>query len=335
MKSALLRSLIAGVLLVTGVPAAFAVGTAANQTITNTATANYDVGGVAATPVTGSVSITVNEIIDVEVAWQDGANVVVGSPDTGDVLTFLVTNTGNGTETFNLTTDQSLAGDQYDPNVTQLYIEDNGTPGLQTGGATPDSTATTTGALARDTSVTVYVVSDTPGGGNNGDIGRVELMAESTTPGASTAARGDTLAGAGDSGVDAIVGEDATGGSGANHEDIGSYEVAALTVALTKTVASVSDPFGGTQEIPGATIQYQIDVVVSGTGTAENLIITDPIPANTTFVPASIRLGGAPLTDAQDADAADFNLTTANTVTVDLGNATAGTYTILLSVTID
>ncbi|MCH9673360.1 MAG: hypothetical protein K0U93_18115 [Gammaproteobacteria bacterium] len=334
-KAGIQRLAVALTLLGVGITTAHAVGTGAGSLIRNTATANYQVGGVAATPVTGVVDITVDELIDVEVSWQDGANVVVSSPDTGDVLTFRVTNTGNGSEAFGLTTVQNLTGDQYDPNVTQVFIESNGTPGLQTTGATPDTAATNTGALAADANLTVYVVSDTPGSLTNGNTGNVQLTAQATTAGADTAARGATLTGLGDGGVDAIVGEDATGGSGANHEAIGTYVVSTVTVALTKSVVSIVDPFGGTQEIPGARINYQIQVVISGTGTADNLIITDPIPANTTYAPNSIFLNTVLMTDAQDTDAADFGLTAANTVTANLGNVTAGTHVILLSVTIN
>ena len=46
---------------------------------------------------------------------QDSAAPPVASPDTARVLTFLVTNIGNGSETFRLSRSNAIEGDQYDP----------------------------------------------------------------------------------------------------------------------------------------------------------------------------------------------------------------------------
>ena len=42
--------------------------------------------------------------------------------------------------------------------------------------------------------------------------------------------------------------------------------------------------------MPGARINYSIVVSATGTGTATNAVFTDNIPANTTYVPGSLRL---------------------------------------------
>lgn len=89
---------------------AMAVGTQAGTTITNTATANYNLGGVPAAPETASDSFDVVEVIRMSMVWQDGANVVVTTPDTARVLTFEVENTGNGSEEFTFSTDDTVGG---------------------------------------------------------------------------------------------------------------------------------------------------------------------------------------------------------------------------------
>ena len=75
---------------------------------------------------------------------------------------------------------------------------------------------------------------------------------------------------------------------------------------------------------PNAVLTYQIAVNVTGSGTATNLVITDPLPANTTYLANSIAVNGASQTDAVDppTDNTDFGITNANTVTVSLGNVT-------------
>ena len=75
---------------------------------------------------------------------------------------------------------------------------------------------------------------------------------------------------------------------------------------------------------------------MTGAGTATGVVISDPIPVDTTSVSSSMTLGGVPLTDAVDGlDGADFGITAPDTVTVDMGDLTAGTLTITFDVTIN
>jgi len=98
--------------------------------------------------------------------------------------------------------------------------------------------------------------------------------------------------------------------------------VSSAMVNITKT-AVVLDQYGGTQPITGATIRYTLAVTTVGTGTAMNVVITDLLPANTTYTSGTLKLNSAALTDAADADAGDVGGTTTNTVTVKLGNLTS------------
>ena len=62
----------------------------------------------------------------------------------------------------------------------------------------------------------------------------------------------------------------------------------------------------------------------------------DPIPAGTTYVPGTIELDSAPLTDTPG-DGADFNVTNPGAITVDLGDLTSASplRTITFRVTIN
>jgi uncharacterized repeat protein (TIGR01451 family) len=64
---------------------------------------------------------------------------------------------------------------------------------------------------------------------------------------------------------------------------------------------------------------YQIVATLSGAGTASGLVITDPLPATTTYVAGSMVVDGLVQTDAADADLAQF-MAAAQTVSVSLGN---------------
>ncbi|MCK5003071.1 MAG: hypothetical protein KAS57_08595 [Gammaproteobacteria bacterium] len=103
------------------------------------------------------------------------------------------------------------------------------------------------------------------------------------------------------------------------HSDTGVFLVQAVAVpflALNKTV-TVIDTLGGTDPHAGATLRYQIDVVIGGVININNLVITDAVPANTTYVASSLLLNGAVQTDTADAptDYSEFN---GNDIVVDL-----------------
>ena len=93
-----------------------------------------------------------------------------------------------------------------------------------------------------------------------------------------------------------------------------------ISVILTKTVVCAPTPACTTNFKPGDTVTYQILVNVTGVGVANNLLVSDPIPANLTYSPASITVNAAARSDAADADNASFS---ANTINVNFGNVVA------------
>jgi uncharacterized repeat protein (TIGR01451 family) len=314
------------------------LGTSAGTPITNTATVDYTLGGDPTLhTTTASNAFNVVEIIDVAVTWQDGANVPVNTPQANVALTFEVTNTGNGAEDFRLSANHNVAGDDFDPTPaapTTLWLESNGSIGLQTSGSTPDTPLVMGGSIAlnADAAAIVYILSDIPGSLADSQAGRVLLTADAATPGAAGATAGTTLPGAGVGG-DAMVGSTHASGSAQ-----GGYEVSAPRVTLIKSIAGILDPYGGNQPYTGARVTYRLQVEVAGSGTAQALVVTDVIPADTTFVAGSITLDGLSKTDGDDppSDNTDFNVTAPNTVTVNLGDTVApATRFIEFSVTID
>ena len=96
------------------------------------------------------------------------------------------------------------------------------------------------------------------------------------------------------------------------------------TLTMDKTIVSVVDSSGGNTAIAGSEVTYKIQINTSGLGTINNLVITDPTPAEMSYKPGSIKLNNANLSDGSDADNADFGITTANTATINLGNIAAG-----------
>jgi uncharacterized repeat protein (TIGR01451 family) len=299
---------------------AHAAGTAAGTNIQNIAQVSYTVGASTVTATSNPTTVTVAEILDVNVTIAN-ATVTVSPSATGQQLIFTVTNTGNGSEAFNLAAlSAGVTGDNFDPTLasTPLLVETSGSFVAYSAPVT----------LAPDASVRVMVVNDIPSSVTDGQRGRSQLTATATT-GSGTA--GSAFSGAGTGGVDAVVGS-----SGAQGVKFGEYLVEALSVAAVKS-QTIVDQFGGARPVPGARINYQIVVTATGTGTATAAQFTDPIPPNTTFVPGSLHLNSTALSDAADADAGQFIGTPSAQVRVTLGNLSqaSGPQTVTFAVTIN
>jgi uncharacterized repeat protein (TIGR01451 family) len=293
--------------------AAEAAGTPAGTDITNVAHATYDQpDGTPATVDSNTVTIKVDELLDVTVAWRDPSDVVTSPGATNQVLSFTVTNAGNGHEAFALGTVQG-AGDDFDPTVTSLVLDTNGNGSYDPGVDTAYVPGSNDPVLAPDGSIVVFVFSTIPPSAADGNRGRIDLTATSKT---GTGTPGTTFAGAGEGGGNAVVGTTTAKGQ---HE--GWYAVHKASLAFVKS-ATVADPFGGTTQGPGSIITYTLTATVSGTGSLANVAVTDPIPTGTTYKAGSITLDAAPLTDAADADAGSF---TGSGIAVGLGTMASGT----------
>jgi uncharacterized repeat protein (TIGR01451 family) len=305
-----------------------AVGTLAGTDITNQATANYTVGSTNFSENSNVLTTTVAEILNVDVVWQDAGNVTVNPGDTGQALSFQVTNTGNGTDDYTLAGLSTLVGDNFDPALVGIYLDSNANGVYDSGTDAQYVPGINDPVLAADAAATVFVVNNIPGGLSDSDLGDSRLTATSNT---GAGAAGTIVAGAGEGGTAAVVGT-----SGGDDDADGSYIVSAVTVSVVKSV-SVADPFGGTEPVPGAVLTYTVTVTVGGTGTALGVVITDPIPADTTYNAGTLTLNAGALTDAADGDTGDVGGTTAGTVTVDLGdlNNASGLQTTTFDVTIN
>ena len=307
---------------------AHAVGVAAGTSINNTAEVSYNVGTVTTVATSNTATVTVAEILDVVVTAQT-PSVAVSAGDTQAELVFRVTNTGNGPETFRLVMDSVIGGDEFDPVPASpsIYFDTDGSGDLSAGD-TPYVVGSNDPTLAADAFVTVLVVNDIPAGVLDTNRGFSRLVADART---GTGAPGTTFAGQGVGGTDAVVGT-----TGADGDAQAQYLVAGITVNALKSQVVV-DQFGGANPVPGARINYTIVVSATGSGSATASEFNDNIPANTTYVPGTLRLNTVALTDGADADAGLFEATPVPRVRVTLGTLTqaGGSQTIEFAVTIN
>jgi large repetitive protein len=85
-----------------------------------------------------------------------------------------------------------------------------------------------------------------------------------------------------------------------------STELYAPVVVPDKTVTNLTHPGGPTQ--PGDTLRYALNFQNTGQDAADGFVVTDPIPAGTTYMPGSLSIGGSGAqTDAAGDDQAEFD----------------------------
>jgi uncharacterized repeat protein (TIGR01451 family) len=300
-------------LAVVGAPlASHAAGTPAGTSIQNTAEVSYTLGSSTVTTTSNTSSVTVAEILDA-VLTLAAATVQVSVGATNEELVFTLTNTGNGTETFNLTAlSAGVVGDDFDPTlaIPAIYF-DTDNSGDFSAADVAYSTGVNDPVVAADASVRLIVVNNIPNAAVNGNRGRSQLTAAAATGSGNP---GDSFGLVGDGGVEAVAGT--TGGDAVL---FGEYLVADVLLTAVKSQA-ILDQFNGARPLPGARISYQIVVTASGSGTAAATSFSDLIPPNTTYVAGSLELNGAALSDSADADAGTFVSAPAPQVRVTLGD---------------
>lgn len=306
------RTILAAPMLVASLVStpALAEGVDAGTIISNTATATYTTPDGETTVDSNTVDLSVDELLDVTVTTLDSGP--VGTAPGQAVLTFEVTNTGNGPEAFELTAEPVVAGNDFDTTVVAIAVDTNGN-GVYDDGIDEILTAPeTTSVLDADAAITVFVVVTVPADAADTQESTVQLTAAAAT---GTGAPGTVFDGQGESGVDAVV-----GATGASATADSSLVVGITTVSLVKT-AAVADPFGGTTVVPGSIVTYSITASVDGSGSVDDLVVTDAYPAGTSYTAGTLTLDGTSLTDATGDDAGEAD---AAGISVDLGTVAGG-----------
>ena len=287
---------------------AFAAGTTAGTTITNTAAVDYQVGGVAQGQQSASNNFTVDRKINllVEEVGTVTTNVVPGQ--TNAVTTFQLTNSSNETLDFALVASQIVGGtashggtDTFNANNVRIY-RDNTVTGTVGSWDTGDTLITAyVDELVVDSAIRLFIVSDIPAGLANNAVAGVTLSATARegglagtqgaaiteTTGANTAGKDTVFAD-----IAGVAGDVARDGS---HSDNDDYTVQTATLAVSKTSRVISDPFNNTTNpklIPGAVVEYCIAVANTGGAAATSVVINDPVPGQLTFNAGTILLGG-------------------------------------------
>ena len=355
-------------------PALVYASTAANTSITNTVTVNFEDASNNAQPAqTASVSLTVNLVASAPIL-SSPADIDPSTENTTETLTYTITGTANGPDTYDFSSSDSRTNMDADATFT--------TPSVTLGGTTVASAVSATDTVitvpydgADDSDVNGITAGDTlvidPSGA--AEVVTVSSVDESTGAASNTVTITLTAGTTGAYGIGVIIGERdtvaldvttdtiTTGTSGthsvsstATSQDDGTVSTTQTTatvitvrkpgLTVSKYVRNVTNPVAGTTAetvggttwyaadvsgVPGDTMEYLIvvDNTAAGSGTANNIVVSDPVPQFTTFVASSITLDatGTGTFTAQDetadnGDAAELDATGNGTVYVYAGS---------------
>jgi uncharacterized repeat protein (TIGR01451 family) len=210
------------------------------------------------------------------------------------VATFIVNNTGNSAQAYQLLAANVASGgslfsntDNTDVSNLRVFVDANGNGTYESG----TDTATSITTLAADGSVRVFIVADVPASASNAQYANVRLTATAAVNNTPATALTQTV-GADNPAVVDIVFADAAGAGDAardgRHSSDDQYAVQAPSLSIAKVSTVTSDPLNGTTQpkaIPGATVEYAVTLTNSSPVAATGVVITDPIPASTAFLP--------------------------------------------------
>lgn len=277
--------------------------------INNKASVNYKIGGVPSAMESNTDSLTVHQIVGVDMTTGI-SNAVVTCGETGHIHAFEVLNGGNGPDSF------KLSAAVVNGTLSAIYLDSNGSGAYEAGTDAIYNAGSNDPVLAAGASMSVFVMCDIAAEVPDGAAVEVELSVKSIRGQEQPA--GTLLPGAGIAGADGINTDVVVGPSGSVKRAMVRFVVADISVLMVKT-AQIFDQYGRNDPVAGATVRYTITATATGSGTASNLAITDAVPANTSYLAGTLKLNGASLTDDADGDAGE---TGAGTVTVRLPDMT-------------
>jgi uncharacterized repeat protein (TIGR01451 family) len=239
----------------------------AGTSIGNQASATYTDASNTPRTATSNVAITIVQQVASFTLTSDG-QARYAAPGGQVYFPHTIKNTGNGTDTFNITVENAASGDDFNLNSLAAYADANGD-------GVPDNTTaiTSSGQLAADASFQFVVVGIVPGAQSPADAAILRVIAEGTATATPAAAQTNS---------DTVT------------------VTADAVVNMTKAMSANSGAAGSGPHT--VTLTYNN----TGNNTATNVTLMDAIPAGMVYVTNSARWSvtgsGTALTDATGDD---------------------------------
>lgn len=271
-----------------GVVGAYAAGTAAGTSVSNTATLSYNVAGTEQDEETSTTDeFVVDRKIDFILTNDDGDQVIVAPNSKDQNTTWTLKNQGNADQNFTLDvgqlTNNETIYDDADTNDTDslnIYYSTDG-------GSSWTLYNTQLILIAPDANISIRVSADISNDLADTRVMNIELNATAVKVGGAT--EENTAGEDNQNQVDTVLADGAgprDGASDATYTAWGGYKLARALLSVTKSSCVFDDkvstnaPVGDvtkSKRIPGATIIYLFDVNNTGTADASDIVISDSI----------------------------------------------------------
>jgi len=248
----------------------FAVGISAGTEIKNIAYLDYVVESIPMHSKSNELIDIVDQRLDMSMTCQEVASIVVEPNDVKVPMSFRLTNSGNGEDTYEVTPIENGSSSFSVSNI-ETY-KDNGDGVF----SVVDDTLVKEVTLLADESVLLFFVSDIPKDAQK--ISYNGFKVDSLTQGDLVYGEVKKL-----KNFYAVVATKKEAQSA-----LCAYEVPSIVLELEKTATLSS-----AELYKGTTIHYDIGVKAIGIGTLENIVIRDDIPKGTTYVKKSLKLDGS------------------------------------------
>lgn len=270
--------LISGAMLFT--QQALAVGTPAGETISNTATVDYFVGGVDQGDIdSNTVSFVVDRNVNFTLEPVGTALVNVTPGGTNYFVDFLLTNISNSALDFNLVYNQLAGGpvrsstDNVDMINDEYAVSANSVANGDTDPAKGGPLFVD--ELAADDAIRIRVWGDAALSLDNLDVAGVSIEAIAAEP--NTAGEGTALTETANT-LDNVENVFADANNDGTQTALDGFLVAAPDLTVDKAILLITDDLGGNSPLPNAVVEYTITIEnASTTSAADTVTISDPL----------------------------------------------------------
>lgn len=334
---------------------AMAIGTSAGTSVVNTATVDYRVGTVDQTPVdSNTVEFVVDRRVDFDLTPVGGALVNVTPGETDAYFDFLLTNDSNSELDFTIDLAQMVGGlVRGSTDDTDMLVVDYAVSANSVANGDPDPVRLGpqfVDELAADDAIRIRVFGDAAFTMLDGEIAGVQIDATAGEPGTG-GVEGTALVEAAntDLNIENVFAEDGAGGDGVQTEFDGWTAISA-DLTVNKSYSVIAGDLGSGLPIPGATIEYVVEIINNSATPATNVVVTDTIDPDVTLnlnvvaysgEDIDIDNNGAPLpcdlennTDGDGCDLVGTDVTVGDLAEVAITIAGSTTMTLTYQVTI-
>lgn len=264
-----------------------AKGTLAKNIISNKASITFNLNGIENNISSNVDSFVVDQVIDINIAWQDLKPVDVASGEKQRVLTFLLTNEGNGKDSISLSYEHNSSS-KFKPQNVKIYADSN-----NNGLFDAKDTLTKELNLNADSNITLFLVADIAEGNYSANDKSYEsIIAKSKIKATNTKDNKDK--------VDVVIRK-------AKDIATGAFIIRDYYLISKKSKTIIS---GDNKAHTGSIIRYSIEFAIGGNNknkSIENIKVKDKLDSALEYVANTIKINSKAQTDAKDSDSAYIN----------------------------